>query len=755
MLDPFARPASAADAAEAADRRAVARHVARFGEWARRVLAYAPAESELRAAFTALRERSAGSAPLEVTLRELYASICPACRAPVVVEAFLWERDAPVPGRKAYRCAVCARGARALLIEPLDDDDLLRAQRSDDGGGLRARLAARFGADEAARGFGESVVALYTPRNAAALELLLAAIDETLPGGRAQAFLRLALLEPIVAGSRLNAVIGGAGPLRIEKGHARRGTAAQHREINLWFEFERSYRELVQYVATTPSQNGSTGWRPALGRASAPLPELDHLVPEGADLVLFEAPTADLLGGWHAVAAALLLGDNDPAHRVDARASVRERVLATVRTAMLDTRRSSRPGAPAVVYVPHAEAGSVAAVALAGVAAGYRLRHILYQRDALSGVGRERSSAAAIVEFDPAGALLKDQPIGDATTLEQAIRAGIRAAIVARGEPIDLDRGAVAALEALAEAGLLSAIALTRSRGVSELELFLDHLRSALADASKSGLARTEHLGQEAYVLTLPAEQAPLDDRVEWSVYSLLSTMRDTDTRSLLRRVYALFRGVETPDRELVLRCLASYGRQDDTGRWSLRAADQLSARQEEHVQLARDLAQLGRRLGFKIWLGRALQRRRELAGVLSEAERRIYLPLHVRGSADAVGELDCVWYERSRMVFLWKIEWTARLHPTLVTLGEAIPDGERVFRFLVVPEERRDLIRLKFQRAPALAGLAQQRGWRLVKFAPLRAFALQDAVDLNGLEPLIGLEPPVEQAGHQLVFNW
>ena len=96
-----------------------------------------------------------------------------------------------------------------MLIEAVDDDDLRRAQRIDDGAPLRASLARRFGRSEEARAFGESVVGLYTPRNAAAVELLLQAIDETLPGGRAQAFLRLALLEPLVAGSRLNAIAGG------------------------------------------------------------------------------------------------------------------------------------------------------------------------------------------------------------------------------------------------------------------------------------------------------------------------------------------------------------------------------------------------------------------------------------------------------------------------------------------------------------------------------------------------------------------
>lgn len=760
VLDPFARPASAADAAAAADRRALARHVTAFGEWARRVLAHAPGGRELVATFEALRElrtdTSTAALPLQATLRDLYASRCPTCRAPVVVEAFLWDREAPTPARKAYRCGVCGKGARGLIVEDVDEDDLARATRIDPDGAVRGRLATRFGADDAARAFGESVVALYTPRNAVAIEALLAGIDQVLPGGRGQAFLRLAMLEPLVAGSRLNAVAGGAGALRIEKGRARRGAAAQHREINVWLEFERSFHELVQHTAPAPPRQDGIGRRPALGRAMAPLPDLERALPESADLVLFEAPTADLLGGWHAVAAALLVGLTDPALRADSRGGMRERVLQQVRGALLDARRASRATAPAVAYVPHADAGSIAATVLAGTAAGYRLRRVLYQRDALSGVARDRSAAAALCEFHPVPASLREHPQPTAMRIEEAIRAGVRAAAIARGEPIDLDRAAVAALESLAQADLLAAVALARGGGVSELEVFLDHLKSALADAAKSWLRKVEHHGGEAYVLSRPGgEQPPLDDRVEWAVYSLLSTLRSADTRTLLRRTYALFRGIESPDRELVLRCIASYGVQDADGQWRLRAADQLTARQEEHAALASDLVHLARKLGFRVWVGRLLQRRPQLGSALTDVERRAHLPAILRGPADVLEEMDCIWYGRGKSVFLWKIEWTARLHHALVTIGEAIPDSDDVFRFLVVPEERRELIRLKFRRAPTLAGTAQQRGWRLVKYGPLRAFAVQDSVDLAGLEPVIGLEPQVEQSGHQLVFNW
>jgi hypothetical protein len=751
VFDPFARPASAADALAAADRRVVARHAGMLGEWARRVLAAAPAEAELRAAFTAVRAEMDEDVPLETAMRALYSSRCPTCGGAVIVEAFLWDRDAPVPARKAFRCGGCGRGASALLVEPVDQHDIARATRADASGTRRRSLCARFGDEPAARAFAQSFVSLYTARNAAALELLLAALDTALPSGRAQAFLRLALLEPMLAGSRLNAVAGGVAPLRVERGRARLGTAAQEREINLWLEFERCWRELLQHVASAARQAP-----PRLGQAAAPLPDADVL-PEGrAELVLFEVPTTDGFGGWDAAAAALLMGRTYALQRVDGRASARERVLRQVRSALLDARRASRPGAHAVAYVPNADAGLVAAVALAGSAAGYRLRHVLYQRDSLAGMSGERQAAVAICDFESGMPLVRDQRVIDAAAIEATIREGVRAAIEARGEPVDTDRAAVAALDALAREGFLSVLALARGGGMSELEVFLDHFRSALADAAKSGLMKIEHAGQNAYWLAATGhESSPLDDRVEWAVYSLLSTAREADTRALLRRTYALFRGIQTPDRELVLRCIASYGVQDEAGRWRLRAADALAARQEEQAAIVTELVQLARRLDFGAWIGRHLQRRPALTGLLTDAERRMQPPPIFRVASDALADLDCIWYDRRGMVFLWKIDWTARLHQSLVTFGEAVAEADRVFRFLVVPDERRDLIRLKFQRRPGLAGVAQQRGWRLVKYGPLRAFARQAEVDLYGLEPLIGLEPAVEQGGHQLVFHW
>ncbi|MDE3102419.1 MAG: hypothetical protein KGJ98_09300 [Chloroflexota bacterium] len=745
VLDPLAHPWSAADAVERSDRRGVARSPRSLGAWAREVVRAAPSSEEILAALAVVGESTLAGPAHAMAMRELYASRCATCRGPMVVEAYLWERDAPVPTKKAFRCGICARDGHALLIEPIGADDEEGTLRHEERGLAYWQMVERF-AD--ASELGESVASLYTPRNLTALMATIRAVETSLHGTSALDVMRLCLLDVIVAGSRLNAVAGQGAPLRIEKGRARRGHASQFREINVWVEYERTVRDLASWLGTH---------RPPVG-SRAPFAALD---PGPADLVLAQAPIEDQLGGWSHVASALLgLPNGRPPDAVDGKVSARERMLRTLRQALLDAHRHTREGALAVVYVPLADLGALAAVALAGAGAGWQVASILYQPDALGGP----AGPAAVIELERGSALLREQPGAEATAIEAAIRTAVRDTIAARGGPVEVERAGAAALEALADAGLLAPLALARAGGVSELEVFIDHFRSALADAERDGIRRVGDTVQR-YDLTRVADRAPLDDRVEWSVWGLLSSAREMDTRSVLRRTYALFRGAETPDRELVERCLASYAAPVGDGRWRLRDGDALAARQSEQTSLAAHLLDAGHRMGFKIHIGRDLQRRPlgepfsgrgELLGDLMSAdEREAHLGRYVRGAGDALPFVDVVWYDRGRMVFLWQVDWTARLYRPVVDIGEAIADDERIFRFLALPEERKGLVVLKLTRSPALADVVRQRGWRFVKWAPLRAFAADPASGLSDLEPVLGLEPAVERSAHQLSFQW
>src|SRR6266850_2922389 len=624
-------------------------------------------------------------------MRELYGSTCATCRGPVVVEAFLWERDAPTPTKKAFRCGICVCEGRALLIEAATEEDEQSSQRLEQRGMAYWQFVERFGPDPNAQALGESTAALYTPRNLTALVATLRAVETAVPASPARDVLLLCVLEVLISGSRLNTLAGRGAPLRVEKGRARRSHASQSREVNVWLEFDRTVRELVAWLAQHPS--------PARPR-SATL----ALDTGDADLVLCQAPVEDALGGWSAVAAVILLGirGTKPTDAGDGRVVGRERLLRTMRAALIDGHRGSRPEAPAVVYVPHADLTTIAAVALAGAGAGYRLRGITYQRDALSTAGASGSGAAAVCDFDRDVPLLRDQGAADASAIEDAIRAGVHEAIRARGEPVATDRAAVAALESLAARKLLAPLTLARAGGVSELEVFLDHFRSALADGARSGIVKIELDGAAAehahdttvYSLGEPIDATPLDDRLEWGVWGLLSASRDVETRTLLRRAYGLFRDVETPDRELVERCVAAYGHQGDDGRWRLRDEDALVRRQADQTLLAIQLVDAGRRLGFKVHVGRDLERR-----ALPEAH---------------------------------------------VHRGAVLAD------LMTNEEQGADVSRVSGIRSDAL----RRRGWRFVKWGPLRSWATRPDVALDLLEPVLGLSPEVEQTGQQLAFR-
>jgi hypothetical protein len=149
------------------------------------------------------------------------------------------------------------------------------------------------------------------------------------------------------------------------------------------------------------------------------------------------------------------------------------------------------------------------------------------------------------------------------------------------------------------------------------------------------------------------------------------------------------------------------------------------------------------------------LDRGAVLGDLMTDAERAADIARLAQIHSDALEYVDCLWYDKGRMVFLWQLEWTARLHRSVIALGEAVPDEDRVFRFLAIADERRALAEYKLRRAAGTAEVVRRRGWRFVKWGPLRSWATQPGVALDLLEPVLGLSPEVEQTGQQLAFRW
>ncbi len=251
----------------------------------------------------------------------------------------------------------------------------------------------------------------------------------------------------------------------------------------------------------------------------------------------------------------------------------------------------------------------------------------------------------------------------------------------------------------------------------------------------------------------IAAAAVPLADRVEWAVFSLLSTAGPIAETAFYERIAALFTGHDLPDEGLVRACLDSYRSLASTPE-GLITGDDLLRRSQEHTDLLATITDAGHRLGMRVWIGRREQTRRTREGLLvdrlDERERRAYLGGISRASED-LAEVDGIWYIRGKVAFLFEVEWTAMLGEPLLRRHARIPPDDALIRFLVVAPERVELVRYKLERSPLLRAALAEGNWHVIKSDHLRTFLARDPLELDDLEPYLGLDPLIERSGEQL----
>jgi hypothetical protein len=248
--------------------------------------------------------------------------------------------------------------------------------------------------------------------------------------------------------------------------------------------------------------------------------------------------------------------------------------------------------------------------------------------------------------------------------------------------------------------------------------------------------------------------QQPLADRVEWSVFSLLSSANPMSRRAAFERTIAMFRGGEVPDGALIDACLESYAARESTPE-SILGFDQLETRTIEHDAVIARLADLGHRLGMRVWIGKRQQARRisgqPLSSWLDPDEQDVHLPLITWAPDGELERLDCAWYVRRKATFLFEVEWTAMLGEPILVHHSRYPADDKVVRFLVLPPERARLAAFKLARSPLLRKAVADRNWHFLKWNHLAEYSTADEVTLEALEPYLGLEARADKAGEQL----
>jgi hypothetical protein len=351
---------------------------------------------------------------------------------------------------------------------------------------------------------------------------------------------------------------------------------------------------------------------------------------------------------------------------------------------------------------------------------------------------------------------LDDRPFSAADTARTVTEVAVET-LRARGEPAPYDRLIGEILVGLDRAGQLRSLATATSdpdAAHDPVERLLALIRDEFARSTQRRLVEIE---PGRWWLADPDDlegaAPPLADRVEWAVFSLLSTAGPMTEAAFFDRIASLFGGHDQPDDGLVRACLASYRSLASTpGR--LVTGDDLLRRSQEHTELLATIAEAGHRLGMRVWIGRREQTRRHGTGLLGDlldaGEQRGFLGA-ISSAVEDVAEVDGIWYIRGKVAFLFEVEWTAMLGEPLLRRHGRIPPDESLIRFLVIAPERTELVRYKLERSPLLRAALDSGTWHIIKSVHLRTFLARDPLDLADLEPYLGLDPPIERSGEQM----
>jgi hypothetical protein len=432
-----------------------------------------------------------------------------------------------------------------------------------------------------------------------------------------------------------------------------------------------------------------------------------------------------------------------------------------------------KPGGWCNLLLEGADPDRLVTWCVAAAGAGLELVDIILRESHRSGAGmalhlRRPSAEDRLRRAVQPGPLRLGAERGSLTypELSAAIERAVTALLRDRGEPAGLGRVVAAVLLELGRAGLLRRLAATRTgeEAPDEPGRIEGGGSQLLGTLIREELWRDDHpsllrIGDEAdpqwWLREPELAEAPLADRVEWATWSVLSTAGRIDEAGFLERIYRLFPGLQAPDEELVRACLDAYAVPGERG--SIATLDDVVGRATDHARMIAALVDYGHRLGLRAWIAAREHERTvdgaSLAARLSDEERRVYLPLVLRASTDALGAVDAMWYVRGRLVFLFEVEWTAMIGEPILRRGREIPVTDDQARFFVLPAERAELLRLKLQRSPWLREEMERQNWHVLKWQHLDTLAARPGAQLDWLEPILGLDPLIERGGEQLTM--
>lgn len=584
----------------------------------------------------------------------------------------------------------------------------------------------------------DSVPSLFTRRNLIALSTLLHEI-EALPNGIAKDLMKLAFSSALAQVSRLVIVIERtkAGELK-EKRQAggwirpRFWVPAKHFELNVWDSFENRYQALLKgkeesnediplYQRAKDADDLINGKANILLMNESALTALRKLPDNCVDYVFTDPPYGgaiqylELSTLW----ASWLRFDmpySDELTINPAQKKGFDYYHQLLRAIFAEVYRLLETGRWVTITFHSTDIKVYNSIIRAVSYAGFDLENIVYQPTPASPKASLQPYGSAVgdyyLRFRKPSSVAQLPPIGeeiDTERYERVVVETVKRMLVERGEPTlytDILKGIYMELEKhgflfLAKPEQIQDIV---KRHEGEEFVFIEGKGWWLKEPSRYWLHIT-----------------PLADRLEKAITQVLLKRQVVSFSEVLKGVFLTFRNALTPSSSSVEEILEAYAEKAPGGMWKIRPS--IAQRESEHSLMIGRLAEMGKKAGYKVWVGLREQGdiyEGEPLSTLCTFQDWASLSL-AQDKLDFIENIDLLWLRENEIKYAFEVENTTAITEAINRCSN-IPPEHQTTKCIVIPEERRPLLYKKVH-SELLKDRVAKEGWKFIYYADLERF--------------------------------
>jgi len=215
----------------------------------------------------------------------------------------------------------------------------------------------------------------------------------------------------------------------------------------------------------------------------------------------------------------------------------------------------------------------------------------------------------------------------------------------------------------------------------------------------------------------------PLSERVEQTVLRKLQKRGKVTFTEMWDAVSTEFPNSLTSGSMSIIEALKSYSKPVSGGYWLIKSNVTKNEIEREHTEMIIMLAEIGKSLGHKIWIGKKEQSHRITHFPNKTGELKQYVSINdlrnLRNiqNPQIVDDIDLLWISKDKILCSFEIEATT-------TMTESLNRGSNVDsvvpKFLVMPEEREPQL-IRKMNSPMFSNRFRDDSWNVIFFEALR----------------------------------